>query len=374
MHAVRTGTVCISGIGMATALAAGAFDSCAAARSGITRISELTRLPNEDEAMGEEPIAGCRARYIPPGFTGLAKALLLGKAALTDLRSRRPLTPGALPRTGISINLSDQFLLDSNFEPLGNEDDRLPSVVWAEECNQLTIRLLSACQLDIRAENQRLYFGGHTGFVRAAEEAESLLSSGQLDRCIVGAIDSCIEARFLRGAAIKGLLKTSANPAGFIPGEAAAFVLLERTDDVCSDGRTPAATLMGSCLLAGKRDRFSDDPPDGIRLARAIDEALSPTLSSRHERLAMIVGDLNGDEYRARDWGSALIRLCGRHDFKNVPMWLPALAFGETGAAAGPVGLGLAIRARQRGCAPAGIIVEWLSSESGAKGALCFIS
>ena len=365
-------TVCVSAFGMATALAPNLSDSYAAARAGITRISELDVSSNQDESMGDEQIAGCRARYILPGFTGLAKALLLGKAGLADLQTMTSLTQSEALRAGISINLSDQFLVDSNYE-MFEEDDQLPSAIWKRECNELIPRLLRTCRLDIPPWNQRLYFGGHAEFVHTVREVEELLISGKLDRCVVGAIDSCIEAQFLRAAAIKGALKTSENPVGFLPGEAAAFILLERTEDVRLNKREPLAVLVGSCVLPSSSDRFSDQPPDGIVLARAIDEALSQTLSLGNGEVEIIIGDLNGEEYRARDWGNALIRLRTGHNLANIPVEIPALAFGETGVATGPVGLCLGILSKQRSRS-SGIAVEWLSSDNGSKAALCFIN
>jgi 3-oxoacyl-[acyl-carrier-protein] synthase I len=354
---------------MATSLAPNVIDSCAAARAGITRMSELSVVSlSECAALGQEPIVGCLARYLAQGFIGIAKTLLLGKAALADLRSRISLSNGSLRRTGIFINLSDQFYPDSTAGSSAKVDRRLPSAVWAEQCEQLIPRLLQASNLETIPQNHRLYFGGHTGFVQAVEEAASLLSAGHFDRCLVGGIDSCVEPRFLNAAATKGVLKTSANPVGFVPGEAAAFIMLERTADARSRKDRPVGFLMGTSLLSNCRDRLSDDAPDGVGLARAIDQALRTS----HQPLASIVSDLNGDDYRAREWGNALPRLRPKHNVAEAPGLIPALAFGETGAAAAPVGLCLGMIAQQRGWIPQGLIVEWLSADKGSRAALCF--
>jgi hypothetical protein len=363
----------ITAFGMATALAPNLPDSCAAARAGITRMSKMNILSVGDcEALEHGPILGCSAQYIAPGFVGLAKALLLGKAALADRQSRRSLSDEGLCRTGIFLNMSDQFYADSSFDPRVEEDLRFPSTVWAEQCKQLIPSLLQGCNLEIVPENHRLYFGGHTGFVRAIQEAASMLLAGHFDRCLVGGIDSCIEARFLIAAATKRVLKTSMNPVGFVPGEAAAFILLERAGDTCRKGEA-AGFLMGASFVLNGLDRLSDDPPDGVALARAIHEALPASHSSR-EALTAVVSDLNGDDHRARDWGHALTRLRAKHRLADVPVWIPALAFGEIGAASAPVGLCLGIVAQQRGWIPRGPIVAWFSADKGSRAALCFAS
>src|ERR1041385_5398412 len=100
----------ITAFGMATPLAPTALDSCAAARAGISRISELEIIDlNAGESRGHEPITGCQAGYIGSGFTGQARVLLLGKIALADLQIRARLSPDDLRRTGMIVNLSDQI-------------------------------------------------------------------------------------------------------------------------------------------------------------------------------------------------------------------------------------------------------------------------
>jgi 3-oxoacyl-[acyl-carrier-protein] synthase-1 len=366
-------TVCISALGMATALAPTLYDSCAAMRAGITRMSELSIVSLSDcESLGPIPIAGCTARYIAPGFIGLAKALQLGSTALFDFQSRRSLNSEELQRTGIFVNVSDQFYADINFNVDIEQDRRLPSAVWEGQCRQLISGLLRMNNMEIVPQNHRLYFGGHTGFVQAIEEAVSVISAGQFDRCLVGGIDSCIEPRFLIAAAAKGLLKTGMNPVGFIPGEAAAFVLLEHTEAIKSKEGS-LAFLVGTSVISNLSNRLSDGVPDGVALAQVIDQVVSGWDLSE-KPLVSVVGDLNGDEYRARDWGNALTRLSARHNFAEAVVLIPALAFGETGAASAAIGLCLGIVAQRRGRLPDGPIVEWLSADSGSRAALHFSS
>ena len=37
-----------------------------------------------------------------------------------------------------------------------------------------------------------------------------------------------------------------------------------------------------------------------------------------------LTGDLNGDPYRASDWGYALVRTLGPYGLGEVPLWVPA--------------------------------------------------
>jgi 3-oxoacyl-[acyl-carrier-protein] synthase-1 len=64
-----------------------------------------------------------------------------------------------------------------------------------------------------------------------------------------------------------------------------------------------------------------------------------------------VISDLNGEPYRAIDWGNALVRRI--RALAEPVLWCPALWFGDTGAASGAVALCLAARAFERSYAPA---------------------
>jgi 3-oxoacyl-[acyl-carrier-protein] synthase I len=362
----QAGEISITALGMATALAPSMADSCAAFRAGVRRTSEISTVdPTEDEALGGEPIAACRAAYLAEGYCSAAKVILLGSIALSDLFERRSLTDGERARMGIVVHLSDCFLLDkvSGLEEI-DEEDVMPSVLWREESASLVSRMLTRSRLPIPENSQYRTFGGHAGFVDALQAGAELIAAGRLDCCLVGAVDSCLDPEFLLAAAVNGWLKTPENPVGFIPGEAAAFVLLERTADARRSGILPLASVVCGPVIPGKRDRFSEEPPDGVDLARAILDLVA-TQPGRTE-IGLVIGDLNGDEYRARSWGSAIIRLGDAFAVADAPMWIPALGFGETGSAAGAVGLCLAVRAMERGHIGRGTGLVWLCDESGA--------
>ena len=62
-----------------------------------------------------------------------------------------------------------------------------------------------------------------------------------------------------------------------------------------------------------------------------------------------IIADQNGEVYRANEWGHALVHLIQAFPTtQNVRMWLPAIGFGDTGAASGGVAACQALRAFAR--------------------------
>jgi 3-oxoacyl-[acyl-carrier-protein] synthase-1 len=61
-----------------------------------------------------------------------------------------------------------------------------------------------------------------------------------------------------------------------------------------------------------------------------------------------LFADLNGEEYRAAEFGTALMRLKRHMDVDSWRLRVTAAEFGDTGAAAPALGLGLATRALTR--------------------------
>jgi 3-oxoacyl-[acyl-carrier-protein] synthase-1 len=361
----------VTALGMMTPLGGNAIVSCAAARAGITRVAELANLDFSGEAsfgaetMDETPtIKGSIVRGVGDTFSGVARALMLGGPAIDEILERRPLTDDERARTGFVLNLSDHFVLDADARK--QADEALPSVEWRRRTERLHARLAEPRKLAPSPSQLVLRYGGNAGLAAAIEEAAALITSDQVDRCIVGAIDSRAEAGFLQAAARLRLLCTMDNPVGLIPGEAAAFLLLERPRDAARAGVELIATISKTTTQINPKDLLADDwSPWSPELADVLRSALGAA-----PEIAFSIGDLNGTERRSVEWGNALVQLRAEMGVADLPAWFPAVAFGDTGAASGAVGLCVAARAFARRYAPGRAGVVWLSSESGAKAAI----
>jgi 3-oxoacyl-[acyl-carrier-protein] synthase I len=381
--------VCITGLGMATALGCDAPNACAAARAGLLRLRELKVLNFQaDQIWGGGPVKGHTVPLGAEGSLGVSKALTLGRLALADLMSRLPLARAELARTALHLNLADQFLTDAHEVAVRTEAKQLaaakssiaggkpvevdenaplPSARWAEQCKDFIPRLLRRCGLEGSPASSSVSFGGHTGVVPTLQKAVDDLR--RLDRCLVGGIDCCVEPAFLTAAVAAGLLKTDENPVGFLPGEAAAFFMLEKLAAARARGAKVLAVLGPSASSREKCDRLSDTLPQGIALTGVIREVLAGQ-ARNGQRLGLVVGDLNGDVARGMEWGHALPRLHPEFRLGDLPLWLAAQSFGETGAAAGPLAVCLAAQALQRGYAPSPAVLIWLASDNGSRAAL----
>jgi 3-oxoacyl-[acyl-carrier-protein] synthase-1 len=374
--------ICITGMGMVSSLGRDVYNVCAAARAGLTRATELKCLNFQMGAeFGKETLEGfppVMGHVVPGmgGFVGMARLILLGSAALEDLLANRPLSDEELDHTSVHINLSDQFI-EAAFAAWFAEGsiDKKPEVVshpsqrWVEETSGLIPKILARCGISISLGNQALYHGGHAGIVHAVQDAVTKIEKGAVVRCLVGGIESCVEPRFLQAAAVMGTLKTNNNPVGFMPGEAAGFFLLERISDVRKAGLSTRGAITGIAIAQDNNNQFSNDPPIGKALEQAIREAIAKGMVAR-ESVALVIGDLNGNERRAMDWGYALVRLHNDYHIGDLPLWLPAISFGETGAATGALAVCLTVRGFERGYAPGDSALVWLASDNGNRGAI----
>lgn len=363
--------VCITAMGMVSSIGHTALTSCAAARAGVTRSSELKVL---SQPFGKLTMDGPPAVYghavpgIGTGFSGAGKVLTLGAAALRDLLAQRPIDVRDAARTGFCLCLSDFAVLDAYAATLDTSGPP-PSAAWSAKAPALALALATHAELGIPKHQITALTAGSPGFARALQDATGQVAQGAIDRCIVGAVDSRIEPKFLTAAAALGVLRTNDHAAGLIGGEAATFVLLERRRDAQAARRSPFASLSSFGFASEPSGHFSDAPATGRALTSALGDAVqgSPSLAAD---LALWIGELNGTERRSYEWGTALMRLRAAGLAADLPAWYPATSFGDTGAAAGAVYLCVALQAFHRGYAPGRGIMIWLQSESGASAAI----
>lgn len=365
------GEVCITALGMVSPIGLTASTACAAARAGITRSSELKVVGQPFGKLmmdGPPTMHGHAVPGIGAGFSGAGKVLTLGVAALRDLLARRPLDADDAARTGLWLCLSDLAVVDAHAAMTGAPGPR-PSAAWAAGATALAQDLSARAELAIPRQQIAARTAGSPGFARALHDAMEQVARGTIDRCIVGAVDSRIEPRFLAAAAGLGALRTNDRAVGLIGGEAAAFVMLERRRDAHAAGSALVAVPSSFGFAREATGHFDDRPATGRALSTALDEAVrgSPSLAAT---LSLWIGDLNGTERRSLEWGTALMRLRSTGLAAELPAWYPATSFGDTGAAAGAVDLCVAVQAFERGYAPGRGAVIWLQSESGASAAI----
>jgi 3-oxoacyl-[acyl-carrier-protein] synthase-1 len=364
----------VTSLGLASNLGEGVVGAAAAQRAGLSRRYELPEFTvYEAGDQMEAPVIGAPIAGVTDGFMQPGLWLRLASKCLDDL-----IAYGALPsprdaafwrRAGIVWVLPDieyqRFLWAVKDMPAFLQR------ICAEP-------LLGVTELAVPPAALQLLPGGAAAGVAAAERVADLFGRTGLERVIVIATDSWLDPLSMRSLATDNRLKSGQQPVGLCPGEAGAALLLERPAAAGGRGARGEARIAAVATAA-------PPPPDGevdahtARLTSVEDMARRLALTVRQTLASAqlsepfagtIVLDLNGEEWRARVWGSAQSRLIDVVDFDHCTPLIPAMSFGDTGAASGILGLCLGTRAYARGYASAPRTLLCSVSEGGAVGAL----
>lgn len=356
--------VYVGGLGMISPIGDDASGSCAAARAGISRIVEIDVVSESFHDMtmnGPPPNTGHAILHVAKGFSGVAKLLVLGAAAIADLLRSRPLSNSQLERTGLIVCVSDHAVQDAHRRWLDAQlhvKTAPPSEGWRTKAYGLAEKLVTRLELPIQLNACETIIEGAPGFVSAIRRAVAMLGSGGIERVIVGGVDSRIDPSFLHAARAMHALKINTRPTGLIGGEGAAFVLLERRSSAS------VARVSATGAAAEATGHFADGPITGHALTKSILESLAqPALRAQ---TGLVVADMNGTDRRALEWSLALTRLRALGVGGDYATWYPAASFGCTGAAAGPIAACMMVRGMERGYARTRAGLAWVQSESGA--------
>jgi 3-oxoacyl-[acyl-carrier-protein] synthase-1 len=220
-------------------------------------------------------------------------------------------------------------------------------------------------ELGVRFDRRsRTVAAGRVGAAVALNLARELVHGEGCRYCVIAGVDSYLLTGTVSAYEKRDRLLTTRHSNGFVPGEAAAAVL------VAGPKADPAAELI--CLgvgLARETATIESDLPlraDGMVLAvkNAMAES-GVTVADTDYRLT----DLNCEQYGFREavltLGRTLRVIKEEHD-----IWHPADCIGEVGAAIGPCVLGIALTAARKGYAPGPGVLCHFANDDGERAAL----
>jgi 3-oxoacyl-[acyl-carrier-protein] synthase-1 len=369
----------VTGLGAVTAVGYSAIASCAALRAGLSLATELDSFEVADPTTGAgSPVVGHCARGLTDGYVSAGRLIRLAVRALEDLRL--DLASDDFDDTHVLLCLPSGWdrserdrqraegLLEADDEAAGVSAHYPKPFDRVAELRDRGIRTALRMAGLPQTLSVRCFAADEAGFAEAASAAFELIQRGAAGRCIVGGVDCYVDVESLDVAHDLGLLKTDANPVGFMPGEAAAFVALESLRRTRRDRGAPHALLHAPAIAREPFHRCSGRPALGAALAGSILASLSG-LPGRSPTPSFLVGSLNGDGYRAQDFGTALVRLGPTRDLGELPHWRPAASFGQIGAALGAASVAVCARAFSRGYAPGDVGLVWLTGDRGDRAA-----
>jgi 3-oxoacyl-[acyl-carrier-protein] synthase-1 len=156
------------------------------------------------------------------------------------------------------------------------------------------------------------------------------------------------------------------NAWGFVPGEAAAALLVASVD--LADRR--GLDRCGRVLAVAGGVEANRIKTQTVCLGQALSEVLQRVLMARPKNALVsdVYNDMNGEPYRADEFGFAIART-GEAFERPSDMVTSADCTGDVGAAGGALHIALAAIAARKGYAAGNLAIVHAGSESGERGA-----
>jgi 3-oxoacyl-[acyl-carrier-protein] synthase-1 len=226
--------------------------------------------------------------------------------------------------------------------------------------------LIAQTGAKINREQSRVIATGRAGGVQALDLAFRYFETTGKDAVLIGGVDTYLDYFLLSVLDTDNRILAEGIKDGFVPGEAAGFLLL-----VSEKGRQylkqpPLGTLYRPGLASEPGHRYSDVPYRGDGLADAVRLAIQ---QGNGQKIHAIYSSMNGESFGAKEYGVA----CARNSAslaETVEHEHPADGFGDIGAACGPVLMGLAALDLQKGWRQGPALV-YCSSDGEQRAAVC---
>lgn len=318
-----------------------AESTAAALRAGLDRVREH---PFMVDAAGE-PLRCSMDALLEPGLLGVRRVSALALAALHELAGK---LGSALEQVGGARAL----LVLPEARPGFGESEV-----------QLVLREVSASMPWASVE---LGAGGHAGGLAALDQARGWIAGGA-PLVVVVAADSYLDANTLDWLEEDRRLHRADIRCGFTPGEAAVALALMPEAARRRAGLPALARVRATGQALERRSRKSEAGLLGEGLAEVL-RSVRSEVSLPVERAEGLYGDINGERHRSEDWGFALLR-CPDLVRDGTAYLTPTTAFGDIGAATGPMGALLATQTWARGYGPGPGTLIWAGSDGGLRAA-----
>jgi|GEM_PF-1084235 len=366
--------IAITGIGAVTPDGLSAPATAAALRAGIARIGPVMSSLVDGEAGTVGPATGGRAplEWLEGGPTleewpgherfGIEppspEHLLVEDGPDRLARMAAPAAVEAWRRAGSSeprpANSVGLFVGFAEDEDPANQLAVIETIVHA----------FGSWQPGVREAIARGRASALLGLHRAAEE----IRSGRITGALVGGVDSLIRPSVHAALAKAGMLKDlDENLQGILPGEGSAFIVL----DASPNPERVLARLAGTGVAEEPTLR-TQKPNQGEGLSTALRMARkgTPGLTAR----PLSICDLNGDRYRAHEWGFAQTRALADLSWKDEgpgtgETWHPADCLGDSGAGSCAICAVWAIEAIRLGYAITREVLLWGASDGSLRAA-----
>ncbi len=207
---------------------------------------------------------------------------------------------------------------------------------------------------------------GGAGSLAILADAAEAIRSGSIARAVVVGADTFIDRDRLALLDRAHRVKSPRSSAGMIPGEGATVLVLEGVADANRRRVRVLATLGEVGTGAEPQTSSGDRESSGRGLTHALRAALAGGAAHAPR---WILCNLNGEAYRAVEWGTASVRLA-RELGAGARISHAADCVGELGSAIGGVMVAQAVAGFARGYAPAPEALVWAGCDGVTRAAV----
>lgn len=342
----------IAGVGMITPVGANAKMTAAAVKAGISQCAETEFFDQNYEpirmALVPDEVLRVNLETLPPTQAMSAKEARLLQLAGTACQELLPLLP----------NGEKLALFVAGPEQIDSTQSRLTTSFLKNLSQQSNI--------EIDLDSSRCVSLGRAGGIYALDAALRYLESNKKQYALVGGVDSFYDLAVIDYYIDKDRILTAASMEGFIPGEAAGFLLLKSLNHTNSASVSEAMACVFEPGIHQERGHLlSNEPYKGEGLSSAFSKALQEVQSNN---IRNIYSAMNGEAYFAKEFGVAMLRN-KKFIHDDCVTYHPADCFGDIGAAAGTVLTGLASLDIESKC-NCGSYLVYSSSDSEFRGAV----
>ena len=331
----------VQGRGMVTSVGLSAPAACAAIRCGLSNTTETRFMDRNGQWImaAQVPLENC--------WRGRARLAQMAAHAVQEAVSG--LNESDMQQTMLLLNLP--------------EPERSGPIVRPDQAESLLEEIHQVMRQRLPVES-RLIANGRIGGVQALETAQAMISSGRCRYCIVAGVDSYLTGGTLAAYDKENRLLTEQNSDGFVPGEAAAAVLL------APERQATTASIIIRGIGFGRESAHirSEEPLRADGMVEAIRQALSAAGKELGD-LDFRICDVSGEQYYFKEAALALTRVLRRRK-EEFDIWHPAESVGETGAAIVPVVLAVAAAAVEKTYARGSGILCHFANDDGQRAAI----
>jgi 3-oxoacyl-[acyl-carrier-protein] synthase I len=315
--------IVISGISAITSVGGNAAQTCTAIHAKIIGVGQHSLYRCKPLYPGEEkafPLFCSQVPFIAEEQVGAERLLQLAVPALREVVADAKLDTTELAYGKLLLALPERDTVTATWRL---EDAFVPSL-----CQRAGIYPIAQWQVK---------FGGRTSVFELLAEACQALEQDECEFCIVGGVDSFLFKHRLEELDQNWSLRSKKNVDGFIPGEAAGFIFVEKMANANRRGLSPLAQINALAFAEELNSAETGRKSSGVGLTNAVQQVAT----GNARQFATVYSDLNGESYLAFEWGLAQVRALD-HLGSAFELLHPAECYGDVGAATGALLLTLA--------------------------------